>query len=427
MKMNPFFRKSFFNVYSVASLNLVLQIVVAATNFILAPLIINALGSESYALWITINAFSSLLLIADWGFLNTFRVKMTKIYNNHNYFARQFWNRATLLMHLSAFSGFFILTITYYLTSEQGKTLQDKRIFLVTIALLTSYLTLFEHLFLVKLQILKMEIKSNTILIINRLTEGILQVLILIIHPSIHLIFFVPLFCRFGSLIFFALVVPRSSRTRQLNSVHKISMLKIVKQSVGSSMFVFSNMLYSNILTLILSRILTTELLVVVQISRMLVSPIRMIGSSIAMGTLQYELRARFHYRMENQKLDLRNVTRIFSAMLFLSLVIMTCAPTICKVLFPNISEFTQILFSLFVVQYLLDSMIWIVSGDFYNVNRLFKLGLCNLLLSSISVFSTPFFVAKLGIIGVPLSLVIGDVLFLSLILSLKGRTWLFR
>ena len=58
------------------------SIIVTAGNFVITPLIISRLGNSTYVFWITANAFTSLLLLANWGFLNHFRVVMTNIYTH---------------------------------------------------------------------------------------------------------------------------------------------------------------------------------------------------------------------------------------------------------------------------------------------------------------------------------------------------------
>ena len=413
--------------YSVSSLLIALQIVTALSNFVITPLVISKLGGHSYALWITVNAFSGLLLLADWGFLNTFRVRMTKIYVQESLFVQAIWKKAFLYMHFSAVIGVCLLAFTIPRSPLNSEHWQGRNLSLFTLGILTAYLTLFEHLFLVKSQILGSELKSTLILVVFRTLEGFTQVLLLIIHPSVYSIFWVSLIFRFGSLFSIAWSVPRNLKSSILNDPYRTSMGGVLKESVGSSMFVLSNVIYNNVLTLILSKILTTELLVVVQISRMLVSPIRIIGSSISMGTLQYQLQTNLRNAEDYQKFNRRTQLHFFLILLVCAIFISIFASQIWEVFFSNIFGFSRMLIIMFALQYLLDSMIWLNSRDFYNRNRLLKLGLCNLMLSTFAILSIPFFFTQFDILGVPITLVMFDIIFLSTILSPRGEKWLFQ
>lgn len=413
--------------YLVSSLHFALQIVTALSNFVITPLLINRLGLNSYALWVTVNAFSGLLLLADWGFLNTFRVNMTKIYIQERVFVHEIWKKAILYMNCSA--GVAVCFLILSIPNSPWSTIlwQDQNLAIFGIGILIAYLTLFEHLFLVKSQILESELKSTAIVVIFRFLEGITQVLALVINPSVHRIFLISLIFRFVSLVSIAKSAPRYLQTSVSNNIYRISIGGVLKESVGSSMFVLSNVLYSNVFTLILTKILTVELLAVVQVSRLLVSPIRILGSSIALGTLQSQLQRNFRTLENLPKLVPRIQPQFFYLLLLSTAFVSIFASQIWKILFPDVIGFNQTLIIIFAVQYLFDSMIWLNSRDFYNKNRLLRLGLINLLLSTFAILSIPFSYNHFDILGVPFPLLIFDIIFLSMLSSKKGKKWLFQ
>lgn len=427
MKNNAYLLRLRDGAYSVSSLLAILQIVIAASNFIITPLVIGKLGGKSYATWITINAFSGLLLLADWGFLNTFRVRMTGIYIQDKLFVRAIWKKANLYMHFSAVIGVFLLALTIRWGPLKSLDWQGQSLHLFALGLLTAYFTLFEHLYLVKFQILGSELKATSILVVIRTLEGVSQVLLLIIHPSVDLIFVIALIFRLGSLVTLALNGPKNLKALDSNSLYKTSKFEVLRESTGASMFVLSNVIYANVLTLVLSKVLTTELLIVVQISRMIVSPIKIIGSSVSMGTLQNQLRINLYNSKNSLEINRKTNLYFIYFLLLCAVLISILASPIWKVFFSNVTGFNQTLVILFAVQYVFDSLIWVNSREFYNKNRLFKLGLCNLALSSFGVLSIPVFFTHFEILGVPFSLVVFDILLLSAILSLKGRKWLLK
>jgi O-antigen/teichoic acid export membrane protein len=416
-----------YGTYSLSSLHIALQIVTALSNLVITPLLIDKLGLHSYALWVTVNACSGLLLLADWGFLNTFRVNMTKIYIQDKLFVKEIWKKAHLYMHCSAAVAVCLIIFTIPNSQLSLHLWHGRNLAIFEIGFLIAYLTLFEHLFLVKSQILGSELKSTALLVIFRFSEGVSQILVLVINPSIHLIFLISLVFRFGSLVFIAMSVPRNLMRSVSNNIYSTSIGGVLKESVGSGMFVLSNVIYNNVFTLILTKVLTIEFLAVVQVSRMLVSPIRIIGSSISLGTLQSQLQRKIRIQEDYPKFGRRTQLHIFYMLLVCAIFVSIFASHVWEILFPKISGFNQTLIIMFAFQYLLDSLIWLNSRDFYNRNRLVKLGLSNLLLSTFAIISIPFFYTHFDILGVPFPLIIFDIVFLSIVLSKKGKKWLFQ
>mgnify|MGYP003346676633 FL=1 len=128
--------------YSLSSLHVALQLVTALSNFLITPLIISKLGSQSYALWITINAFSGLLLLADWGFLNFFRVYMTKIYVQEKFFIQAIWKKAALYLHFSAVIALLLLIFVIPGNPLSSQTSQNRNLTEFALGISIAYLTL---------------------------------------------------------------------------------------------------------------------------------------------------------------------------------------------------------------------------------------------------------------------------------------------
>jgi hypothetical protein len=150
---------------SLSSLHIALQIVTALSNLVITPLLIDKLGLHSYALWVTVNACSGLLLLADWGFLNTFRVNMTKIYIQDKLFVKEIWKKAHLYMHCSAAVAVCLIIFTIPNSQLSSHLWHGRNLAIFEIGFLIAYLTLFEHLFLVKSQILGSELQSTALLV----------------------------------------------------------------------------------------------------------------------------------------------------------------------------------------------------------------------------------------------------------------------
>ncbi len=413
--------------YSISTIYLALQIVGLASNFVITPLVIAKLGNITYVLWLTVNAFSALILFADWGFLNTFRVKMTEIYLKEQTFPESIWKNAVKYLHISALLLTFLLTLSInYFPFFSEYSGYHTRIFLA-LGFMATYATLYENLYLVKYQIQSSEFNALRIMLISRVFDGVTQVALLLIHPSIYSILISSLFFRIASLGMLKNCAPKSCNSSPDDFANEVTIKVVFKESVGGSMFILSNVVYANILTLVLSFSLPTNLLVNFQLTRMLVSPIRMMGSAIATGTLQQNLKRTHNHLTTRFHSSFSDTSPSIGLLLITSLSVLIFASHIWSLFFPNVPNFRQDLLLLLSIQYFLDSFIWLISRNYFNHNRLLKIGMVNLIISLLGVASVQYFANRFSVLGIPLALILCDMILISVIVNPRGRAWLIR
>lgn len=403
------------------------SVIVTAGNFVITPLIISRLGNSTYVFWITANAFTSLLLLADWGFLNHFRVVMTNIYTHTRLFHFGIWKKAVIYVNYSGLVIGVILALTLRWVPIGKENSVNQFLVLLLLGLLTNFLILLEHLFIMKFQVFNLEARSTSITLIYRVCEVFVQILLLIIHPSIYLVFAVSLIGRTGSLITLVVRAPTIDKQFYSQEKYDASIIRTFQKSVGSLFFVLSNVVYANILTLLLSMILSTSTFTIFQISKMLVAPILMVGSALAIGSTQRLLIKGVLNSSLYDKLRFKELIFPLLLLIGVAVFLLLIAPLVWLNFFATLSDINQKLICLIAFQYIFDSTVWLISRDFYNLNRLIRIGFVNFILSIFAIICVPVVQYQFGIQSIPLILVFFDVVLMFLVIEPRGRKWLLQ
>jgi hypothetical protein len=403
------------------------SIIITAGNFVITPLIISRLGNSTYVFWITANAFTSLLLLANWGFLNHFKVVMTNIYTRTGLFHLGIWKKAVIYMNYSSLVIGVILALTLRWVPIRNENSENQFLLLALLGLLTSFLILLEHLFIMKFQVFNLEARSTSITLIYRICEVFVQILLLIIHPSIYLVFAVSLIGRTGSLMTLAFRAPTVDKQLYSQEKHDTSIIRTFQKSIGSLFFVLSNVVYANILILILSMILSTSTFTIFQISKMMAAPILMVGGSLATGSAQRLLIKGVSNSSLYDKLRFKELIFPLLILIGVALFLLLITPLVWLNFFPALSDINQKLICLIALQYIFDSFIWLISRDFYNLNRLFRIGFLNLTLSIFAIICVSIAQNQFSIQSIPLILVFFDVILLFFVIQPRGRKWLLQ
>jgi hypothetical protein len=403
------------------------SIIITAGNFVITPLIISRLGNSTYVFWITANAFTSLLLLANWGFLNHFKVVMTNIYTRTGLFHLGIWKKAVIYMNYSSLVIGVILALTLRWVPIRNENSENQFLLLLLLGLLTSFLILLEHLFIMKFQVFNLEARSTSITLIYRICEVFVQILLLIIHPSIYLVFAVSLIGRTGSLMTIAIRAPTVDKQLYSQEKHDTSIIRTFQKSIGSLFFVLSNVVYANILILILSMILSTSTFTIFQISKMIAAPILMVGGSLATGSAQRLLIKGVSNSSLYDKLRFKELIFPLLILIGVALFLLLITPLVWLNFFPALSDINQKLICLIALQYIFDSFIWLISRDFYNLNRLFRIGFLNLTLSIFAIICVSIAQNQFSIQSIPLILVFFDVILLFFVIQPRGRKWLLQ
>jgi len=204
-------------------------------------------------------------------------------------------------------------------------------------------------------------------------------------------------------------------------------MIRTIQKSRGSFLFLLSNIAYANILTLILGAILSNNAFIIFQISKMIMAPVLMISNSLTTGTSQQLLiegidDSSYYYKIRFKEL-------IFPVFLLVgtSLFLLLLTPFIWFNFFPNLNDFSLELICLISIQYIFDGIVWFLSRDFYSLNRLFRMGLMNFLLSFLGIACIPITLSQFGSQSIPIILIFFDIILLYFVIHPKRRRWLIQ
>jgi hypothetical protein len=208
---------------------------------------------------------------------------------------------------------------------------------------------------------------------------------------------------------------------------HDTSIIRTFQKSIGSLFFVLSNVVYANILILILSMILSTSTFTIFQISKMMAAPILMVGGSLATGSAQRLLIKGVSNSSLYDKLRFKELIFPLLILIGVALFLLLITPLVWLNFFPALSDINQKLICLIALQYIFDSFIWLISRDVYNLNRLFRIGFLNLTLSIFAIICVSIAQNQFSIQSIPLILVFFDVILLFFVIQPRGRNWLLQ
>lgn len=413
-----------FSHFSLSLLYLILQIMMTTSNFFLTPLIISHISPAEFRNWISFNAFASLILLSDWGFLNSYRVDMTVWFAKKRAFPINLWNRALRQMKHSSIVGLFLSLFVGTLGLLILKKFSAQSIIYLIIAVLSYFITLYEHLYILKYQVTGQESKVIRYIIQFRFAEFLLLLLVLYEFGSLFLLFFTVLIIRLLSIAFIS--TNSSIKNMQYENANSDFSAKLNKKhSLGGLFFVISNVLYANILTLLASKLLNLEEFVVFQIARLIVSPIRMLGSALSVGTGQLDLIRKQRDPQSRKPVYFKYDFFVIFGLVSAAFLICSSGPLLWNGIFhSNPFNQNQILYFLGVLA-LSDGIIWWYSKDFFNTKSHYRLGFINLTLSLIGLTLIPLSFNIFGLTGIPVSLIVANAFLLALMFSGRGRKWL--
>lgn len=319
--------------FSISYLYLILQIAATGTNFLLTPLMISRTDATQFKGWAIINALGQLMLLSDWGFLNRYRVDMTTYFEKAQKFPRELWSSVLKIMKFSSIFGFLIMTIIGLFSLKLMNYMTGEYALCLILALLSNFATLYEHVFLIKYQSINREDTILRILIVCRINEIALQVIVLLFSGKLIVLYASMLLSR----ILVLLLISTRKTIREIEidvSEIKTQMRVFEDQDLSGIFFVISNLIYTNLLTLIVAKILPTNQFIIFQIARLIAAPTRMIGSALAIGTAQKDLRNSFEFSEHQDRNQIKETLAALSFLVSFGLFSSFFGPTIWNFFF---------------------------------------------------------------------------------------------
>lgn len=407
--------------------HLILTLIGVLSPLMLTPLYIRDFGEKDYSRISIIFSLCAFVLVSDYGVHQAASAQLVKIFKAYNYFSINIWKQYSKIV-IKTFIGIFITLSLYfiYLKESNPNFWYGFRLAWIIFMIFTAStaMNLFQHALLIKFQLNDNFGRGLRNLAFLRLIEIILQGIVLYFKIELLLFAIVTMILKLVSTLVFWALANQCLNTEKLVSLNEPSDKKIslMRDSVGKATFNFTNFLSFHGTMIIASLWITPNLLFTILIARMIASPFRLLADSLIHGglprlTVYFQRVNNLHlhtaFGLNKFKLILGACTSLF----LLIVSILLIGPLLWKYFSYGNKEYPNMLILAFIFSTFLDSISAVIAmlgiarsqSDriqyFFLVSTLISLGLQFMLRN------------LLGAYAVPLSLAVGDLIFILIIL----------
>jgi hypothetical protein len=389
-------------------------------TFLLTPIIIKAYGKDIFILWSIVNSICALLFIVDFGITSVASRQFLKAHQHSKFFAWHTWgkylhfhNRLILISSLILTAGF--LTQMNHQNFKMGN-LQNLLIFIFT--LIGTIATVLSHQQIIKFQIFDGYSTSLTILTIIKILETALILFLMNLAMNFSLITFI-----IASLHLFQLFVLKhisNGRLPQKKS-EKVDTIEIrfkISNYISTILYSASSVLGIHGTFILQSLILNSNQVLIIVLSRMIVSPIRIFSDALAIGNFDKLIRNSLGFKSINLRANMpvANLYRIlvlFSTSYLLALFFV--ADFIINFISYGTSNLNVMLLCLFGLANIMDGSIVIFMQNSISNGSQGNKGIIYFVITLTSMFLLIFLVDLVGVYGGAISIVICDLGFFLL------------
>ena len=407
--------------------HLALTLIGVLSPLILTPLYIRDFGEKDYSRISIIFSLCAFVLVSDYGVHQAASAQLVKTFRAYNYFSINIWKQYSKIV-IKTFIAIFVALFLYFIYLKESNYNFWYGLELAWIIYIiftgSTAMNLLQHALLIKFQLKNNFGGGLRYLAFLRFIEIVLQGIVL--YFKIELVFFaiVTLIFKLVSTLIFWVLANQCLDTEKLVSLNEPSDKKIslIRDSVGKAIFNFTNLLSLHGTILIASLWITPNLLFTILIARMIASPFRLLADSVIHGglprlTVYFQRVNNLHlhnaFGLNRFKLILAGYSSLF--LLIVSTLLM--GPLLWKYFSYGNEEYPNMLILAFIFSTFLGSISAVIAmlgiarsqSDriqyFFLVSTLISLGLQFMLRN------------LLGVYAVPLSLAIGDLIFILTIL----------
>ena len=396
------------------------EAIVGLGQIALTPLFIFRFGQDDYTKWLTVLAYTSFIVLADFGLSTVIVSKLIFILEHFNTFDFSLWKwfkRKTLFL-----AAFMAIAIAFFCAQKFPFRIHQDDYFNSNLQLyialtLSSFITLSQHFWLYRVQIEGRAALGQRSLTVVRSVEIVTLAILLQVHLSISNFAWIFVLLKF--LTYLCLRLSRKEflePARVFDSVPDTTGLLFPAMSNG---FITS----ANIISLhgsfiVASFWLDAPALIAIVIARMLASPIRILGTAITAAMLPFLIRASQSKSFESESHRvLKNLPRLsILGLIFSTGCLLTASNSLWNLLSHNLIQFNGILVLWFIIATLSDSILAIKFQRLISSNKAFVGGTLYLIVTIILTISQQYVGNLLGVIAVPICIIIADIIIIMYI-----------
>ena len=414
-----------------------LTLVGVLSQFVLTPLFIKSFGEDDYSRVFIIISICSFVLVSDYGIYQFVSSRLLFTFQNDNYFSIDLWKHYLITVtKLTLGIGLLLFLYFIYLTRSNPVLWEGFKFSWLIFVIFLSYtsMSLLNHAQLIKFQINNKFGLGLRYLAYLRLLEVAFQGFALFCKLEVITFSLIAFVLRIIISVTFWHLGKTSFQITKLKSKQKspVHEFSLIKHSLGAAIFNFTNLLSLHGSMLIASLWITPELMFLLLIARMISSPVRYFTDSVVHGGLP---RITSYFQKFDKALQIKDKNKMSWVWIipltiffcFFSITIVILSPFLWTYLSFGNTEYPKALILFFLVAALLNSaatlyaMLGIARNQgtlvqyLFLVSTLISLGFQYGLRNILFVYS------------VPISIVIGDLIFIFFMSSFKIRKQLIK
>jgi hypothetical protein len=382
-------------------------------QILLMPFFLINFGPTDYSTWLVVLSYTSFIVLSDFGMSTVIIGRMVIFLEENRLFDLTLWEwfkRKTIALAIFMTLVVGALFYSKYTDSLTFGFLVSKNSQLFASLSLASFVTISQHFWLYRMQVLGQNSPAQRTLTLVRLCEVIVLALLLQINLSISTFAWLFLLCK---LILFAgfKVSLKKYSNQTVTRVIPANNSNILSPVMSNALVTTANVISIHGSFIVASAWLSPRDLISLAIARMLTSPIRILGTAITSGALPYFIRA---YHMKNLGVDnLQILNLVVRKSLFVVAAIAVFVSFLGELAWNVIGQkeidFNQMLVLLFCISTLSDSILNLKFQRPLVTNKAFFPSAvyftATVMFAGFQIFLGNF----VGIIAVPMCIIIAD------------------
>lgn len=408
--------------------HLILTLVGVFSQILIVPLYIRNFGQQGYSGMSIILSISAFVLVSDYGIYLTASSRLLQLYRDYNFYSLRVWSLYFKYVAIAFFAiTFFLLLYFLHLTKSNPDLWQDfESAWVVLVLFIGSAATrLLQHAQLIKFQLIDRFGRGMKVLAFLHLMEVLMQGIALYFKFDLVSFAVLTFFFRVMSACIFWFLANRSLGTHVSGPVQTANEedFSLLKDSTGKAVFNFTNLLSLHGTVLVASLWIAPHLLFPILISRMITSPVKYLSDSFINGglpqiTVYFRELGKLNAIREGKLRNLHLALMACSGFVLLCILTVMAGPSLWGYLSFGNSQFPKVLILAFLFSTCLDSISAVVAmlgiaRDQKNAIQYAYLG--STVLALVLQYG---FRSVLGGYSVPISLAIGDLVFIVFVAS---------
>ena len=400
------------------------EVTTSLGQLLLTPLYISRFGATDYAIWLLLTAYSSFVVLADFGLSTAVIVKMKRNIAALNLNLWHQFMKFTFILALCISCLVFVLVYEYF--RRIGHQFHNFEFYsiITLLFIILSFQTLRQHNYLYQMQMLDAYDKGMRTLFLVRICEISTIALALSFKADIFKVLITNIVLRE---LFFILTKSTEIRLKRLSKLEISSedgaIRLLIKPAMGNGFIALSVILGIHGSFALAATWLDSKSLIALGLSRMLVSPVRLIAGSLLQGSLP-------HFIALESETTRPPSSRFFSKYLIVS-ILLIFSSAVCVILASNLIwgflarnsvPFSRELVLWLMVSVIADALCVIRMQLPTARNQNFRLGSLYFFATVSSLFLQVLLSERLNLLAVPIAILVTDLFFLIITLLFIRR-----